>query len=195
MERLIDGRSSRIICKRPSRQCGQGGEKSRNRLRASMPAAMDEVSLLIAVRTETFKSLSAEFAFAGARVVGQEAVMPDLHEPARQDVQQKAADEFHGGKRHRALLAATSIILPAERYLAIDAARSKRRLEMATRCVYRARYLSTCRARRTAAWRRRPSRAARLDPGAARNGRLRPARPARRERPVAPGVGSLQAVR
>ena len=45
--------------------------------------------------------------------------MPDLHEPARQDVQQKAADEFDSGECHPPLLVATSIILPAKRYLAL----------------------------------------------------------------------------
>ena len=67
---------------------------------------------------------------------GKQAVMTDAVEAARQDVQQKAADELVGGQRHDLipLGAAATIVLVAERHPALVSA-SSRRLEMATRWV------------------------------------------------------------
>jgi hypothetical protein len=49
-----------------------------------------------------------------AMAVGEEAIMPDAVEPVRQGVEQEAADELVGLKRHDLRFAVMSIILPAE---------------------------------------------------------------------------------
>ena len=49
-----------------------------------------------------------------AMAVGEEAVVPDAMEAVRQGVQEKAADELVGGKRHDLGLAVVAIIHPTE---------------------------------------------------------------------------------
>lgn len=51
---------------------------------------------------------------AAAESVGEESEMADSDESLRQDMQKKTAQELGSVQRHFALLAAMSIILPAE---------------------------------------------------------------------------------
>ena len=51
--------------------------------------------------------------------IREEAGKSNPDEPARQDMEQEAAQELFGGNRHLALLAAVSVILPSEGDLAV----------------------------------------------------------------------------
>jgi len=46
--------------------------------------------------------------------IGEEAKIPDSHEALRQHVQEEATQELYSQQRHRALLAAVSIVFPTE---------------------------------------------------------------------------------
>ena len=52
--------------------------------------------------------------FSCSVAVAEEAVIADAVEPMRQDVEEKAADEFLRGKGHRFLLAVVPIVLVSE---------------------------------------------------------------------------------
>ena len=79
-----------------------------------------------------------------AHPVGQEAVVPDPHEPRRQHVQEEPADELDRLQGHRLWLSPVGVVLPAERDLVVLRGRPAGWLLIATRWVYRARYFSTC---------------------------------------------------
>jgi hypothetical protein len=73
----------------------------------------------LSLRTRSYsgtdwEQLTAQRESVGAESVGEESEMPDSDESLRQYVQEEAAQELGGVQRHFALLAAVSIILPAE---------------------------------------------------------------------------------
>ena len=49
--------------------------------------------------------------------IAEKAVIANALKSIRQNVEEKAADEFLGGKRHRFLLALVSIVFPLETHL------------------------------------------------------------------------------
>ena len=65
---------------------------------------------------------ATERELGGALAVGEEAVVADAMEAVRQGVQQEAADELVGVKRHELGLAVMAIILPAEGDLGVGQA-------------------------------------------------------------------------
>ena len=69
----------------------------------------------------TEQQLSRERHAGSAKAIGEKPEVTDAHEPSGEHVQKEAAQELVGGQRHRALLAAVGIVLPAEG----DALRSK----------------------------------------------------------------------
>ena len=76
--------------------------------------------------------------------VRQEAVVPDPHEPRRQHVQEEPADELDGLRVSSSSASSVGVVLPEERRLRPPPGAISRRLLIATRWVYRARYFSTC---------------------------------------------------
>ena len=92
------------------------------------------------VRFRSWRWCGGELAGTGKIVAtttaGEQAVVTDAVEPARQNVKQEPADELVGGERHDlvALGALAAMILVAERHPRSLSA-SSRRLEMATRWV------------------------------------------------------------
>ena len=121
----------------------------------------------------TASSLRASARLALRAELGEQAVVADAMEPARQDVEQEPADELVGAERHDLLTVGSvaAIILVAES----DAGLRRTRSGAGSRwrpggCSATDRRAPPA-ARRTAAWRRRPSASSGPAPGGA--GRLR----------------------
>ena len=74
--------------------------------------------------------------------VGEKSKVPDLHKSARQHMQEKPPDELNGIQGCLFDLVAILRIAPAKADRPFCSS-SNRPLDMATRCVYRARYWST----------------------------------------------------
>ena len=65
------------------------------------------------------EQLTAEGEFGAAVAIGEIAVMTDAVEPVGQDMEEEAADELFGGKRHHLLSAAVAVVCPAEAHAAV----------------------------------------------------------------------------
>ena len=101
---------------RPSPQAGQAWASGRPSTASFGPGSGSAATGRASIGRQ---QVAAQFQLLPAHPVGQEAVVPDPHEPRRQDVQEEPADELGRLQGHRLLPPAVGVVLPAERDLAV----------------------------------------------------------------------------
>ena len=100
------------------------------------PPVVERILVLPGLLRRHLQQLACEGKIGVAAAVGQQAVVTDAVEAARQHMQQEAAHELAGLQRHRLVagVALGSVVLPAEGDATL-VQRESRLLEIATRCV------------------------------------------------------------